>query len=116
MQAKTLAVLVTLMLAGCDPGTTLKGRLTGPDGGPIVGATVRTICSSQSGAMSATSDEEGRFSTDGLGCVGDDCRLELVAPGKAPRVLPVGEHCRGTFRFGCGKRGCSHVDVHVVVE
>jgi hypothetical protein len=114
MPPKLLTGFVTLMVVGCDPGTTLKGQLTGPDGGAIMGATIRTVCSNQSGTMRAISDAEGRFSASGLGCVGDDCRLEVIAPRKAPLVLPVEKHCQGAV-VGCG-RACSNVDVHIVVE
>lgn len=64
--------------------------------------------------MSAVTDAQGRFSTSGLGCIGDDCRLEVLVPGKAPVVLPVKSHCRGTVML-CG-RTCSNLDVRVTVE
>jgi hypothetical protein len=106
-------LLVLLGLGGCDPRTTLTGQLTRPDGGAAVGATIRTVCSSQAGAMNAESGADGRFDTRGLGCVGADCRLEILEPDKPAVVLAVREHCRGTV-IGCG-RTCSNLDVRAVV-
>jgi hypothetical protein len=110
------ALVACTALLGCDPGTTLEGKLTAPDGGAVVGATVQTVCADQSGAMSAVSDGNGHFEAHGLGCVNETCRLEVVVPGKAPVVLPVEKHCRGTV-FACGRLPhCSQLEVNTVVE
>jgi hypothetical protein len=114
MKAGVLLIVAIAALIGCDPETTLSGRLTAVDGGAVAGATVRTVCSTQSGSMSAVTDKQGHFSTSGLGCIGDDCRLEVLVAGRAPLVLPMRSHCRGAV-FAC-RNACSHLEVDAVVE
>jgi hypothetical protein len=113
-EALTIAVTGSLALLACDPSTSLRGQLTHADGSGVAGATVRTVCANQSGSMTATTDVQGRFSTSGIGCVGDDCHLEVLAPGRDAVTLPVTPHCQGTA-LGCGK-GCSDVEIRIVVK
>jgi hypothetical protein len=100
---------LALMSSACDPQTTLTGTITHADGKPIAHAIVQTICEDQSGAMKAVSDDAGRFSTEGLGCIADSCRLEVTAPENPLQTLRVRDYCTSS-RFAC--RGeCSALDV-----
>jgi hypothetical protein len=115
MRRAPLILIAALVgtVSGCDPATRLSGSVLRDDGSPVPGATVRTVCPNQSGAMSAVADEAGRISAQGLGCVHDGCRLELIVPEHAPKVLPFKNYCTDAALVCHG--ACSRLDVNVKV-
>ncbi|WP_437295680.1 carboxypeptidase-like regulatory domain-containing protein [Sorangium sp. So ce426] len=103
-----------LMASACDPGTRLDGRVTERDGQPLANVVIRTVCRNQSGAMSATSDASGNFSAEGLGCIREECRLEVSRPGHATKIFPVRPYCTGAV-LGC-RSACSTMRAELVLE
>lgn len=108
------AAVVPILLAACDLGTSLSGRVTTHAGTPVGDAVVQTVCTNRSGAMRAASDANGRFSARGLGCIHKTCRLEVILPGEPAEVLSVATYCTHTA-FGCG-RSCSDLVVNFVAR
>ncbi|WP_437943433.1 carboxypeptidase-like regulatory domain-containing protein [Sorangium sp. So ce281] len=103
-----------IIASACDPGTHLDGRVTERDGHPLANVVIRTACPDQSGAMSATSDASGNFSARGLGCIHDECRLEVSRPGHATNVFPIRPYCTGAV-LAC-RSACSTMRAELVLE
>jgi hypothetical protein len=103
-----------IIASACDPGTHLDGRVTERDGHPLANVVIRTACPNQSGAMSATSDASGNFSAEGLGCIRDECRLEVSRPGHATKIFPIRPYCTGAV-LGC-RSACSTMRAELVLE
>jgi hypothetical protein len=99
-----------LVVASCDPLFDFRGRIANSDDKPIADAKARVTCDGNL-QFSAVSDQEGRFSSHGIGWRPNTCSIEIDAPGRHTLRLSVKDHCSNPH----GGDACLGVWVDVVV-
>ena len=107
------AQLMTLLAAlACDPATFVEGTVTDENGRPVVGALVTLTCA-EGGPRSveASADSTGHVHQFTIGCVDDQCKLDISAPGYGSVSKPALAVCRER-KWMCG---CIDVDANTVL-
>lgn len=100
-RAPLLACAVALLVVGCDPGWKMSGSVRGGDA-PIASATVSTRCPENRGSMpSSSTDVNGVIRGSGVGYFGDNCAIEVAAPGYQTRTFPVSSVCKARAMGSC---------------
>lgn len=99
----SLVLCVGALVSGCDPGWSIEGTVSAPDGGRVADAEVFIRCNPGallgSGAgfddpLLGPVDVNGRFSAGGIGCGADiGCQLVVTAPGYAAWDAGVSALC-----------------------
>lgn len=86
------ALAAAVLVAGCDPGLRLSGATLAMDGAPVEGVRVTLECRPYGVAIESASDNLGRFSGRGLGCM-EDCTATARFPsGRVVHTNPA-NHC-----------------------
>lgn len=93
------AVAITLLalpLLACDPNVSMRGTVDRPSGAPVAGAKVSITCSSlDGGGIAATTDAQGAFSANKIGCVDKKCDIDVAVSGEPVRHFPSSDYCAG---------------------
>jgi len=90
---RSLAAVVALLAAGCEPGWRVQGHVRDPDTGALHGAGVALHCPGQQD-LAATTDREGEFQLIGRGPGPSlDCTVVVASPAYAPVRVPLSIAC-----------------------
>ena len=88
LSAVAITVL-TLPLLACDPEASMKGTVDRQTGAPVAGAKVSITCSSlDGGGIAATTDAQGTFSANKIGCIDKQCDIDVAISGEPVRHFP----------------------------
>ena len=98
---RAAALVAIALLAACDPGYTIRGKVHAKDGAPIPNANVTTMCPDGRDPPWAISDAKGTFDQGGIGGFGGDCELAIKAYGYDTAHVPVKSVCTKESRVGC---------------
>lgn len=91
-----------LLVAGCDPAWKMSGSVRGDGDTPIANATISTRCPENRAPLpSTTTDASGVIRGGGVGFFGDNCTIEVAAPGYQTRTFPVNSVCKVRAMGSC---------------
>ncbi len=96
-----ISVASGLLLPGCTPGYSIRGRVHEPtactEGAdarrPVSGAKVTLRCPGGTAHLSAESTADGSFASSQIGVLPNNCDLMVEKPGYLPRIYAVGDLC-----------------------
>jgi hypothetical protein len=106
------SALLGFLLAGCDPGYAVSGRVSEADGGGLREVVVTLECDGHevlSGQRTTQSQDGGLFLLMGVGCIPEQCRLSFKHPGGTV-LTKLTCHSRS---FMCARTACSEAEAEV---
>ena len=95
-------VFAAMLLAGCDPGSFIEGRVVDTHGAPAVESRVRLRCPPGGPrSVEERTDADGAFQLFTLGCLLDECVVVASGTGQSQTQRRIAEICTKTRPF-CG--------------
>jgi hypothetical protein len=103
-----------LLVAGCDPGFTMKGDVHDASGRPVSGARAVLTCNGTDQSAAET-DAAGQFNHVRIGEFGNACAVDIRAPGHGTVSFPVMASCTAISRHWFHDDMCAEVTVHASI-
>jgi hypothetical protein len=100
--------LLTAAISGCDPGISIEGTVRTAGGSPVPAAAISIRCPERFPFDPASSDAQGRFSLQRLGCLPRACVVEAKLGDGKVASMTVDSACKDTV-FLCSKNSCNFI-------